>query len=471
MIYYHATIDINDFLFYKMKINEITLLVCISIKRDFRKITGEIKVKLKFENWINSQNYPEEASVLFSESILCYKIGAYRASIIMSYLGMQTVIRKRVLIVKETPEKLETNKWNLIQKNLKNESEWDKEVYELANRNIDKNPFQVSDDIRKQYEYWRTIRNTCAHAKDDKIDSAHVDTFWLFIESCLNKYIINGGKNYIKNEILKHLNPDYTAPGISIRPLIDKIQDYIHNNELINFFEELIKEIHKNISENEEVLCSSDKDFELWNEINSNSRPILKKHFHEVIKNNDSYIRFFINQFPEVIKEFNDNSCYIRNLWKVKYWEWEMPWSANDWDLFMYLLKNGYIHSTEINEYFNVIRKHLGNFPPKEYEEQLKIYGYFQIVEKIIFSETKFSAEGSFNYCNNHINDFIKIMKINGLNKHNVFLLNRELRLMSFGSFVSGMKDFFKKNENLKEEFLKIVEDNDYELAPIFNEA
>ena len=41
-------------------------------------------MKIPFEKWIEDNSIPEEAKELFAESIICYKISAYRSAFIMS---------------------------------------------------------------------------------------------------------------------------------------------------------------------------------------------------------------------------------------------------------------------------------------------------------------------------------------------------------------------------------------------------
>ncbi len=426
-------------------------------------------MKIRFENWLNNQNYSKEANTLFSEAILCYKMGANRAAVIMSYLGMQTVIRKRVLSITSPPQKIEPGNWEKRQRHIKNDTEWDKEVFDLVNMGIEKNPFLITDDIRKQYEYWRSIRNTCAHAKSDLIGSSHVESLWLFIESSLNKFIVNGGKDYIVNEILKHLDPNYTIPSKPIAPLVDSILEYIHADELIDLYEELFEKLHEEDSQNEDVLEDEKPVYLLWKEINNFSRLVLKQAFYEFVKKEDKYTRFFINAFPDTLEVFKENSSVIRNIWKVKYWEWNIPWYIDDWKFFIYLLENEYIEDEEEEDFLNIMRKKIGKFPPDKYVDLLRSKGFFIKVESILFNEQHFGVD-SFNYCNSKVHEFIRIIKINGFNEHNVHLINRELQLMSYGEFLDGMKDFLLKNPQFKEQYIAIAEAKGIQLPAFLNE-
>lgn len=51
-------------------------------------------MKLKFEEWLVEQEIDKDTEVndLFLEGITCYKASAYRAALLFSFLGFQTVI-------------------------------------------------------------------------------------------------------------------------------------------------------------------------------------------------------------------------------------------------------------------------------------------------------------------------------------------------------------------------------------------
>lgn len=417
-------------------------------------------MKLKIEKWVEEQKYSEEANTLFAESAVCYKIGAYRASIIMSYLAMQFVIRNRVLQTQTAPEKIQEGSWWKRQKNIKNDAEWDKEVFDLVNMGIDNNPFLITDDIRKQYDYWRTIRNICAHAKSDIISSAHVESLWLFIETNLNRFVVNGGRNHILDVVEKHFDPNYTIPGKSTISIIDSITDYVHTSEIKEFFVDLFELFHSKESSEGEVLKSSSEHTKMWREINSVTRPILKRAFDDFIKSDEEYLRYFIIEFPELINTVADSGQGIRHIWKERFNKWNIPWYVEAWRFFAYLLSNGHIEEEEEHDFIEIVIYLNGMFPPDEYIEIFKPIGFFEVVDAKIFSDDKFGFD-SFNYCNSKFDDFIKIIKINGLNNNNVYMINRELNLMSYGTFITHMKNFFEENTKLKDEFIEIAKNTD----------
>lgn len=53
-------------------------------------------MKLQIETW-SKENLPSNAGALMEEAVICYKVGAYHAAYILSYLAFKTTIRERIL--------------------------------------------------------------------------------------------------------------------------------------------------------------------------------------------------------------------------------------------------------------------------------------------------------------------------------------------------------------------------------------
>jgi hypothetical protein len=68
---------------------------------------------LDFEKWINKKSIPQESLDTFLEAILCYKFGAYKASLLFSYIGFQLIIKDRIL-KSNMPQSFPTGKWAKI---------------------------------------------------------------------------------------------------------------------------------------------------------------------------------------------------------------------------------------------------------------------------------------------------------------------------------------------------------------------
>lgn len=91
--------------------------------------------------------------------------------------------------------------------------------------------------------YWRRIRNTCAHAKDSIISHSNVEAFWLFLESHLAKFIVNGGKQALLDKIQNHFDIKKSKPSFNFTYLVDQIPLVVKLSEIPG----LLVEIYENV--------------------------------------------------------------------------------------------------------------------------------------------------------------------------------------------------------------------------------
>src|SRR5690625_3673250 len=200
---------------------------------------------LAVEKWLRNQNFDEESLKLFDESIICYKADAYRAGLLFSYLGTQSVIKSRIFEA-ECPDGVAEFFWNDINKDLLNDDKWETTVWLALTSKKHGEIFKIGDaHLKTQLEYWRGIRNDCAHAKDNEIIAAHIESYWAFIRSNLPKLVVSGGKDSIINRIRRHFDPKYTPPKADPSPIIKDIVVGVKEEDLTEVFEELV-ELTKN---------------------------------------------------------------------------------------------------------------------------------------------------------------------------------------------------------------------------------
>lgn len=215
-------------------------------------------MKLEFEEWILSQKIGDSAKELFEEAIICYKASAYRASLLLSYLGFQTIIRDRIIISK-CPSGFPESKWRMIQKDVTDENKWDNTVFDAIQTQSPSSIFPLTDDLRNQVSFWRNRRNDCAHSKRNEIGFAHVEAFWLFIKSTLGKFVVAGTKDELTNQIAIHFDRRLTPPGEDFTQIIDQIS-YIGSDELNDFFEKA-RETFEALARSSPTPYPSDADF------------------------------------------------------------------------------------------------------------------------------------------------------------------------------------------------------------------
>lgn len=253
----------------------------------------------------------DEIKSLFVESVICYRSGAYRASLLYSYLGFLTHIK--VLIIKtKRPSSVPQGRWDLIIASLNDEDKWEETVFnELKNST---NPiFNIAEHLRTSIKYWKDRRNDCAHFKQNEVNSNHVEIFWAFLKSNLSKITIEGGKEDLLQKIELHFNAAYTPPGKDYGYLISEVENAVSFKDFQPFLEELFVRLY--------LMIITD-DMLFWNFFyNLYTRLKTANYRLELI----SFLRATpdrqlqaLKHKPKFLHEFNYTPEEIRNLWHNK---------------------------------------------------------------------------------------------------------------------------------------------------------
>lgn len=226
-----------------------------------------------FEDWLYNQSSASinnEVIEIFEESIKCYKIGAYRAAIVMAFNGFQIVIKNRIIfdkkkMIDELNNRNDNKYKNLIyelnNKKLDDEDTWDKELQTLLAGEKFNTIFNVSNKntISKEWEIWRSRRNTGAHGKSYKLISADVESFYSWIIQSLNilypfthinnildeinKYFSNKYEYSNDKPVDKLLNDIIILEDDNLNKVLDKIYNYYNNRNdkrILYIFKELL---------------------------------------------------------------------------------------------------------------------------------------------------------------------------------------------------------------------------------------
>lgn len=54
-------------------------------------------MQLPIELWISERYQSQNINELYKEAVICYRNGAYRASLLLSYLGFLTIIKETII--------------------------------------------------------------------------------------------------------------------------------------------------------------------------------------------------------------------------------------------------------------------------------------------------------------------------------------------------------------------------------------
>lgn len=410
-------------------------------------------MRLPIENWIQEKGYTTNVRKLFNESVTCYRNGAYRASLIFSYIGFLTII-KETLIKAKRPSAFAESEWNSIIHNINKDDLWEKEVYEALIR-TSKPIFPLNDDLRNQLKYWKDRRNDCAHFKNNEIESHHTESFWSFIKSNVPKMTVEGGMETLLNKFEIHFDETKTPPNSDYTHLVKEIESSVLKTELQDFFKKLKARIagrwgwHFN-SDVINVYCK----------ILDTSSSNIQESLLEFLKEEDRDLKF-LDVFPNKVNQMNYLPTEIRNLWKVRINANKNI--CNPFSIYCGLLINSMIPKEEIEEanrelFYGFSQTNSYKFPDEKDIDVLIANNFFDAVFNIAIKE-----EGLKNYkwVNNKCDLIALFVQNYPLNVETVKSIY-EMADSSYPSqwLVRELKNLFSNQPDLKKDFNDIATTN-----------
>ncbi|QDZ98960.1 hypothetical protein D0439_10090 [Lysinibacillus fusiformis] len=414
-------------------------------------------MKIQQEIWLEGQSFVEETRELFLEGIKCYKAGAYKASLLFSYLGLQSIIKNRVM-ESDKPDGYAQTEWDHKKRDLIHDDEtWEKKVQELV-KNKTKPVFKLSQDVYDQYFYWKDRRNDCAHAKGNYISYPHVEAFWLFVQSNNQKFFVNGGKDFILKQLQDHYDLSKTPPNLDVSPIISKIPQAIEKADYHNLLESI------------ESLTLQDsktkhKKMEIWSAIAN--VPELAKDFVEYLKadSKSEFSLYLFRREPRLISMFNGESTFIRKTW--------MKFNSEFYDyyIFIEMIRNSLIPIEQQEELykrmFNKVSSDAFEFDNWIIDEEIKEVdrmlldssGFFNMFYKIAFEDRKIVTD--FNWGNRNKGLVSYYLKYFDLDYVIVSAINRSF-IATYPPIhlKSEIIDFYNENPHIKQKHNEISEEN-----------
>jgi hypothetical protein len=267
-------------------------------------------MRIEIEDWVSTLKISSTAESLLRESIVCYKASAYRASLLFSYVGFQTILKDRMLAA-NCPTGITPGQWGSIIRNLTDDDKWDAQVYDAVQMKSPASIFGISDDLRNQLAYWKNRRNDCAHSKQNEINFSHVEMFWLFLKSNLAKLVVSGSKEGLLINIRKHFDYSMTPRGADSGYIVEQIPSAIATHELTTFFEDIYSVFYP--PDDPFVVTKEEIDF--WNRILSQNTPAIANKLIEFLKTKKRLTVEILREHPERIHSFSDDATFIRKLW------------------------------------------------------------------------------------------------------------------------------------------------------------
>lgn len=316
-------------------------------------------MRLPIETWMTATALPQEARVAFEESVRCFKMSAYRAALLFSYLGMSLCLRIRILGA-TCPAGFPPGQWTQLLVDLKNEDRWDAQVFTCTQMKAPKAVFDIADDIRLQIQFWKDRRNDCAHFKNNEISSAHVEALWFFIQSNLGKFVPNGSIADLLDRIQRHFDPNITPPNAPIDPIVELIPSAVPVAELPSFMSQVVTRLTGTMGSLQFLQYPLIAIIhEAMFKLNSNHVSTALSSF---LESNPTLLLNVIRRNPSLLLHWASNPSLIRKFWRSELFQH----GAQDLTIYAALLRNGVIPQTELAEANRWIVLHVNNDLPTE---------------------------------------------------------------------------------------------------------
>lgn len=358
-------------------------------------------LKLRFETWLKKQDFSEEAYDVFEEAVKCYGATAYRSALLMSYVGFLTIIKDKIMETKYIPTGYTENDWkNNILAPIHDPENWEKNTYETIKR-ANRPVFNISKDVKSQIEYWKDRRNDCAHNKRNMITYSHVESFWAFLISNIDKITILGTIPELVNDIETFFDISKTPASEPFTKLSEKILAILtKKDEIMQFIPKMVDKMCVRDSNNN--LMWNFRNYGLLNELFLKSDLFSKEFIKYLIENNlKNELTVFLRSYPIHSKFLRGYDEEIRKIWHSQLFavlgDGERILNYKSMNVYCSLVRNGLIPESQLEESFELMFKNLADWAfGDEISEMdyitLKDCGFLKIFDSIFSKDTEYDA-------------------------------------------------------------------------------
>jgi hypothetical protein len=404
-------------------------------------------MQIKFESWLATHKIGQEAVELFEEAIKCYRASAYKAALLFSYLGFQTILKNRIMASSQPPN-FRGAQWNQLLTDLNDDDAWDHIVYQTTQQ---KNPriYDISDSIRIQATYWKDRRNDCAHSKQNIIEHSHVVSYWLFIESNLPKFVVIGSQEEIINRIKNHFDYTRTPPGEDFQPLLNDLPNTIADENMNDFFSEL-ETVYRDLGLN--FLGVDEYFINFLNGIPELNNERLSDGLVNLLKKDDYLLVNYLIAFPMRVNLFSYDPPFIRNLWHEKIYNQHVAILP----IICALLSNNLIPDDQVKEAMRLLSfRYQNEIPNGHCHEILLENGFYEEFRTVAF---EFNEISNFNWANRNRDMVAYYITIKDLDPEIVYSIHVTFSAENHPWHLrETLNQLFRNNEQVRNSYLEIA--------------
>lgn len=404
----------------------------------------------ELEKWISINNLTPEIEDLFRESIKCYKALAYKSAYLMAFIGLNSILRERIMNSNIIPSNFNQIKWNEIRSKLTDDDTWDNEIVNCVNRQKPNIIFLISDSDIKQYDALRAIRNICAHGKKGKVSIVQVEFLWDYIISNSHSFVINGGIDGIKQMVIQHYDITITPPNTDLNYIIDNIHLSLRGSDLTDLLDWLYTMSQKRNGVVGPCFEEHNKYINLWDKLYESDEGIRKSIIKYVKETRSEEIIYFIERYGSAIDDIFEDEAFVRKIWTAERICDGFRLNAS-WRILERIIESNLVPENE-KEFFNKrLYYSMSKFFPEDKVELLQKTDFFDRYKKefINHDNYKYDAGGIFN-ANYNAQYFFRYIKIFDLDIESVRSINEIFSFAEYGNFYDDTKALMKTDSYLE---------------------
>lgn len=331
-----------------------------------------------FGEWINEhrQNLDDDVYGLFYDSYRCFRNDIDRPSYLLAYQGMMQHVRVTVLTSPSKPTGFSDPEWehDWLDK-LRNDEKWDATVFKCTQTKEDAAAgkaavMNIQKEAREKFEYWRQLRNVCAHYKGYDLHKAHTLSLYSFIEQYLLTFSVEGSQVSLNRLFDDYYNPVITSVHADINPLLDRIDAVIRDAEFDSFFVEVRKSCAKHAS-------FSSRFHDFVHQVIDRCPQRVRDAMVRYVQSDDMYRNDYLEHYPQDVLCILNGTENIHNFWYAK-----LPHSRKKLTMLALMLAADYIPDPDKEE---AMRRCMRNS-----EDYSSLTEYRDINEEIVGALTMF---------------------------------------------------------------------------------
>lgn len=412
----------------------------------------------RLKTWLKHTKIKDTIKDLFEESIECYRISAFKASYLLSFVAFQNYLKEIISNTSVVPNGISSSDWNGIKTRISDEDKYDVEVINCVKKQKPGRVFMINDAIVQEYEYLRTNRNKCAHGKKGTITKSHVDVLWNFIVDNAYHFLINGGKDSIFQKIIDHYDSTITPPNSPIDYLVFDITNCLNEDETLNLVEDIYNRDLSNGVFN--VFGDKNRTIGLWDSlIKHNNEMFCNCTIKFILCKNPEVVTQFIARYPGCISKFLSDELFCRKLWTGFLTQCEYS-KDGQWIILEEIINGKYVPDDEMDVFSKTIFKVIGQVFPKDKKSVLEKTHYFDILRKSLFDTSNYGYPNGVPRATSNAQAFFNYIDAYGLDIEVVTCINYILSFLTHGEFWDRIKKNFEK-ESFLNVYKTIVNENE----------